>query len=109
MSEVLLNDDNFEQEVIKSKGLAMVDFYADWCGPCKMMAPVVEKMADAYDMKLKVCKLNVDNSPETSGKYGIQGIPTLLFFRDGEIVDNHVGFLSEENMKRKIDGLLEAN
>ena len=87
----------------------MVDFYADWCGPCKMMAPVVEKMAHTYDQKVKVCKLNVDDNPETGGKYGIQGIPTILFFRDGQLVDNHVGFLSEENMTRKIDSLLEAN
>jgi len=109
MSEVLLTDGSFEQEVLKSKGITMVDFYADWCGPCKMMAPVLEKMADTYDRKVKVCKLNVDENPETSTKYGIQGIPTLLFFKNGELVDQNVGFLSEENIKIKFDSLLEAN
>ena len=109
MSEVLLTDGSFEQEVLKSKGITMVDFYADWCGPCKMMAPVLEKMADTYDQKVKVCKLNVDENPETSTKYGIQGIPTLLFFKNGELVDQNVGFLSEENIKMKFDSLLEAN
>ena len=105
----MLTDGSFEQEVLKSKGITMVDFYADWCGPCKMMAPVLEKMADTYDRKVKVCKLNVDENPETSTKYGIQGIPTLLFFKNGELVDQNVGFLSEENIKIKFDSLLEAN
>ena len=107
MSELMLSDATFDKEVLQGKGLTMVDFYADWCGPCKMMAPVVEKMAAQYEGKIKVCKLNVDESQETSSKYGIQGIPTLLFFRDGKLVDTNVGFLSEENMKRKFESLLE--
>jgi len=106
MSEIILNDGNFEQEVLKGKGLYMVDFYADWCGPCKMMAPIVEKIAKEFEGKINVCKINVDDSSKTSSKYGIQGIPTIIFFKDGEIVDNYVGFLSEENMRKKITDLL---
>ena len=91
---------------MKGKGLYMVDFYADWCGPCKMMAPIVEKIAKEFEGKINVCKINVDDSSKTSSKYGIQGIPTIIFFKDGEIVDNYVGFLSEENMRKKITDLL---
>ncbi|MBP7058513.1 thioredoxin [Candidatus Gracilibacteria bacterium] len=108
MSEIIVTDANFEQEVLNSKGLTMVDFYADWCGPCKMLAPIVEKMADEFEGKIKICKLNVDNSPETSMKYGIQGIPTMIFFKDGQPVDSNTGFLSEENMRRRLSELLEG-
>jgi len=69
MSEVIVTDSNFEEEVLKAKGLVMVDFYADWCGPCKMMAPVIEKLASELSDKVKVCKLNVDENPEMSQKY----------------------------------------
>ena len=108
MSEVMLSDTTFESEVLKSKGLVLVDFYADWCGPCRMMAPALEKISSNYEGKVKVCKVNVDNCPQTSQHYEIQGIPMIFFFKDGEIMDSNVGFLSEENLIRKLDSLLEA-
>ncbi len=106
MSEVILSDSNFENEVAKSKGLVLVDFYAEWCGPCKMMAPAIEKMAKAYEGKVKVCKLNVDESPAVSTMFEIQGIPTLIYFKDGQPVGKDVGFQSEEKLKQSIENHL---
>lgn len=83
----------------------MVDFFAEWCGPCKMMGPGVSRLAESYAGKIKIGKLNVDENNETSGKYGIQSIPTTIFFRDGKIVDTLVGFQSEEALKKKLDTL----
>lgn len=105
MSEVTFTDANFEQEVLKSKGLVMVDFFAPWCGPCKMMAPAVEKLAGEYAGKVKIGKLDVDDHPETGAKYNIQSIPTIIFFKDGEMVERLEGFQSSEALKQKIDSL----
>jgi len=105
MSEVIVNDGNFEDEVLKAEGLVMVDFYADWCGPCKMMAPVIEKLASELSDKVKVCKLNVDDNPDTSMKFQIRGIPTTIFFKDGQPVEQLVGYQSEEVFRGKIDSL----
>lgn len=105
MSEVIFSDKNFQDEVLKGKGLVMVDFFATWCGPCKMMAPAVEKLAKAYEGKVKIGKLDVDENPDTAGKYEIQSIPTTIFFKDGEMVDKVIGFQSEEALKKKIDAL----
>jgi thioredoxin 1 len=105
MSEIIFSDANFESEVIKHKGLVLVDFFADWCGPCKMMAPVIEKMAEEFSGKMKIGKLNVDNNPNISMKFEIQSIPTLIFFKDGEMVDKLIGYQSEEVLRRKIDEL----
>ena len=105
---VVVNDENFEAEVLQAEGPVLVDFYADWCGPCKMMSPMVEAIADSYEGKLKVCKLNVDNAQETAGKYGVMSIPTFIFFKDGEAVHQAVGALPqnafEEEIKRVIGG-----
>ncbi len=106
MSEITFNDTNFEKEVLQSKGLVLVDFFAQWCGPCKMMAPSIEKLAKVYEGKVKIGKLDVDESGETGNRYEIQSIPTLIFFKDGEVVDKLVGFQSEEALKNKIDSLL---
>ncbi|WP_343246524.1 thioredoxin [Diplocloster hominis] len=99
------NDENFEQEVLKSDIPVLVDFYADWCGPCKMMGPVVEKLADAYNGKVKVGKLNVDNSMETAGKYRVMSIPTFIIFKDGQPVDTIQGAVPKEMIESKLNAL----
>lgn len=105
MSEVTFTDKNFQDEVLKGRGLVMVDFFATWCGPCKMMAPAVDRLAKAYEGKVKIGKLDVDENPEVAGKFEIQSIPTTIFFKNGEMVDKLVGFQSEESLKKKIDSL----
>jgi len=106
MAEVNLTDANFEAEVLKHEGAVMVDFFAPWCGPCKMMAPTVEKLAGEFEGKVKVGVINVDENSEVSMKFQIQSIPTLVFFKNGEVVDKMVGFQSEDNLKAKLEGLL---
>lgn len=106
MSEVILNDANFEDEVLNFKGLVMVDFWASWCGPCRMLGPVVEEIAKEYAGKVKVCKLNVDEGPDTSSKYSITSIPTILFFKDGQIAGQTVGLQSKAALQEKLNALL---
>ena len=103
MSELTFTDSNFKQEVLNAKGLIMVDFFAVWCGPCNIMAPAVERLAESYKGKVKIGKLDVDENNETSSKYEIQSIPTIIFFKDGKLVDKLVGFQSEEALKKKLD------
>lgn len=107
MSEVQFTDGNFTKEALESKGLTVVDFFAPWCGPCKMMGPIVEKLAKEYEGKAKIGKLNVDENQEMSSKYEIQSIPTILFFKDGELVDRVSSFQSEEQLKEKIESHLK--
>lgn len=101
MSEVILNSENFKKEVLDDKGLVLVDFWATWCGPCKMLAPVVHEIAEENQGSIKVCKLDVDEEMEIAMKYGIASIPTLVLFQNGEPVKKSVGFVSKaeiENM-----------
>ena len=84
-------DSNFEQEVLKSDQLTLVDFWAEWCGPCRQLAPTIEGIAQELDGKIKVFKMNVDDNPGTPSKYGIRGIPTVILFKDGEVVEQLVG------------------
>ena len=106
MSETVLTDANFKAEVLQSKAPVLVDFWAEWCGPCRMLTPIVEKIAEDYKGKLKVGKLNVDENPETPAEYGIQGIPTLLIFKNGELAQRLVGFQPEEKIKGEVDSIL---
>ena len=99
-------DDNFKSEVLDSQTPVLVDFWAEWCGPCRMLAPVVEKIAEDYEGRLKVGKLNVDDNSETPQHYGIQGIPTVILFKGGQVVNQIVGFQSEDRLKSAIDSLL---
>lgn len=96
----------WEQEVIKTPGSVMVDFWAAWCGPCQMIAPTIDELASEYEGKLRVFKLNTDENPDVAGRYQIMGIPTLLFFKDGKLVDKMVGAASKKQFKEKIDTLL---
>lgn len=102
---VHFTDDNFEEEVIKSDIPVLVDFYAEWCGPCKMMAPVIEGLATEYEGKVKIGKLDTDANPQKSGEYGIVSIPTLIVFKGGQKVDQLVGFKSGEDLKKVLDAL----
>ena len=96
-------DENFEAEVLKNEGLAIVDFYADWCGPCKMMAPIVDALATEYEGTVKIGKLNVDDSMGIAQKYRVMSIPTIIFFKNGEAVDTIVGAVSKEQLVEKIN------
>ena len=97
---------NFEEEVLKSEIPVLVDFYADWCGPCKMMAPVVEELAELYDGKAKVGKLNVDNNEEIAMKYGVMSIPTLLVIKNGQVEAKMVGVQKREVLMDALDKAL---
>jgi len=97
-----VNDKNFEQEVLKSDIPVLVDFWAEWCGPCHMVAPVVEEIAKEYQGKLKVCKLNVDEAPQVASCYGIMSIPTLAIFKDGKVADKIVGALPKSELETTI-------
>ena len=99
MAEVILNNDNFKAEVLDAKGLVLVDFWATWCGPCKMLAPTVSEIADEYEGKVKVCKLDVDQAMDISMSYGVASIPTLILFKDGEIAKKSVGVVSKAEIE----------
>lgn len=108
MSEKIieLSDDTFEQDVLKSDLPVLVDYWAEWCGPCKMIAPVLEEVADDYDGKLKIAKLNIDDNPDTPPAYGIRGIPTLMLFKNGEVEATKVGAVSKSQLTAFIDSNL---
>jgi thioredoxin 1 len=96
----------WEQEVLKASSLVLVDFWAVWCGPCRMVAPIVDEISKEYVGKLKVLKLNTDENPDVASKYKIMGIPTLMFFKDGKTVDQVVGAVPKSQLKSKVDSLL---
>lgn len=101
-----VTDDSFEQDVINSDVPVLVDYWAEWCGPCKMIAPILEEMVTEYGDKIKVAKLNIDENPNTPPKYGIRGIPTLMLFKNGEVEATKVGALSKSQMAAFIDSNL---
>ncbi|RXS80280.1 thioredoxin TrxA [Geobacillus sp. PK12] len=94
-----LTDDSFDTKVLQADGATLVDFWAEWCGPCKMIAPILDEIAEEFEGKLTVTKLNIDESPATAPKYGIRGIPTLLLFKNGEVAATKVGALSKGQLK----------
>ncbi len=103
---IQVGDSNFEEEILKSDIPALVDFWASWCAPCRAIAPIVEGMAKNYADKVKVAKLNVDENPSTPGKYGVRGIPTLILFKDGEVVDQVVGAVPKSQIVNLIEKVL---
>ena len=107
MSEFITNvtDASFEQDVLKAEGAVLVDYWAEWCGPCKMIAPVLDEIAQTYQGKLKVCKLNIDENQDTPPTFGVRGIPTLMLFKNGNVDATKVGALS----KPPLAAFLDAN
>jgi len=97
---------SWEKEVLNSKGIVMVDFWAPWCGPCRIIAPTIEELAKEYSNKVKIGKLNTDENPEIATRYSIMGIPTIMFFKDGQRVDQIVGVVPKSTLKSKLDNLL---
>ena len=105
-SPLSLTDDNFQSEVVESNIPVLVDFWATWCGPCRMIAPSIEQLAEEYDGRVKVCKVDVDNAPQTAQGFGIRSIPTLLIFKDGKIADQLVGAVPKSAIEDKLSGVL---
>ena len=98
-------DTNFDEKALTS-GVAVVDFWAEWCGPCRMITPIIEELAHEFDGKATIGKLNVDNNPNVSMKYGVRSIPTILFIKDGQVVDKQVGVTTKQALSTKLQSLL---
>jgi len=101
-----VNDSNFEEVVVKSAKPVLVDFWAEWCGPCRMIAPIVEEISHEFEGKAIVVKCDVDSSPGVAAKYGIRNIPTILFFKDGKVADKQVGAVPKGNFVTKLNALI---
>jgi thioredoxin 1 len=107
MSNIIhLSDDSFQKEVLESSIPVLVDYWAEWCGPCKMIAPILDDLVSEYDGKLKITKLNIDENPQTPTKFGIRGIPTLMIFKDGNPEATKVGALSKSQLTAFIDSTI---
>jgi len=101
-----VTDDSFSNEVLNSELPVLVDFWAEWCGPCKMVSPIVDELSNEYNGKVKVAKLDVDSNPQTATNYGIRGIPTLLMFKDGAAVDQIVGAVPKNHIAERLDKII---
>jgi thioredoxin 1 len=108
LDTLTLNDSSFDNDVLKSEIPVLVDFWAEWCGPCRMMTPTIDSIATDYAGKVKVGKLNVDENGGTAGRYGIRGIPTLLLFKDGRVVDQRVGAVGKTEVQKMLDPHVQA-
>ena len=106
MALVTITDDNFEDEVLKSDKPVLIDFWATWCGPCRMIAPIVEEMSTEYEGRAKIGKLDVDSNQQTSIKYGVRSIPTLLLFSNGELKETIIGAVPKANLVGKLESVL---
>ena len=111
MSEriVHITDGSFEADVLKAGQPVLIDFWAEWCGPCKMIAPILEATAEEYQDRLKIAKLNVDENPQTAMRYGVRSIPTLLLFKDGDVAGQKVGALSKSQLQAFLDPLVSSS
>ncbi|MBI4727867.1 thioredoxin [candidate division TA06 bacterium] len=103
MGAIHLTDINFDQEVLKSNIPVLVDFWASWCGPCRMVGPIVEELSNDYQGKVKITKVDVDANPEKSGQFGIRSIPTMLIFKNGQIIDTLIGAMPKEAIAARLD------
>ena len=99
-------DTNFKETAIENEGVSVIDFWPEWCGPCRLVGPIIDDLAQDYDGKALIGKVNVDHNPETSMKYGVRSIPTILFMKGGEVVDKHVGTATKATLSQKIEALL---
>ena len=106
MAALEITDSNFNEEVLNADLPVLVDFWAEWCGPCKMVSPIVEELSEEYTGKIKVTKLDVDSNPQTAASFGIRGIPTLLMFKDGAAVDQIVGAVPKTTHKEPLDQII---
>ncbi len=98
MSTIAVSDESFEQDVLKAKGPVLVDFWAEWCGPCKQIGPVLEELGRELDGKITIAKVNIDENPGTPGRYGVRGIPTLMLFRNGQVAATKVGAMPKSKI-----------
>lgn len=103
---ITLTDDSFESDVLNASGPVLVDFWAEWCGPCRMITPIIEELATDFEGKATIGKVNVDQNPNVSMKYGVRSIPTILILKDGEVVDKHVGVTTKQALQDKINAAL---
>lgn len=103
---LIVNDDSFEKEVLQSETPTLVDFWAEWCGPCKALAPKIDELASQFLGKVKVVKVNIDDAPNTPAKFGVRGIPTLILFKDGKVVDSLVGNQPSDKLKELVNKAL---
>jgi thioredoxin 1 len=106
MELITITDDNFEEEVIKSDKPVLIDFWAVWCGPCRMVAPIVEELATEYEGKVKIGKLDVDSNQQTSIKFGVRSIPTILIFKDGKVKETIIGAVPKKNIVEKLNAAI---
>jgi thioredoxin 1 len=106
MSTVKVSDDDFESNVLKAERPVLVDFWAEWCGPCKMIAPALEEIAEELQDKVTVAKLNIDDNPQTPAKYGVRGIPTLMLFKNGEVAATKVGALAKGQLQQWVESVI---
>ena len=106
MTSVNVSDADFENEVLNADEPVMVDFWAEWCGPCRLVGPVIDDLSKDYEGKATIGKVNVDNNPEISMKYGVRSIPTILFLKNGEVVDKHVGTATKQTLANKLEAIL---
>ncbi len=106
MSSVAVTDSDFETEVLNSDTPVVVDFWAEWCGPCKTLSPIVDELAEELGDKVKIVKVNIDEAPEAPTKYGVRGVPTLMIFKGGEVVDTRVGGMPKSQLAEWVEGAL---
>ena len=104
---IQFTNDNFKEKVLDSKGVALVDFWAEWCGPCRAISPIIEELSKQYNGKIKVGKVNVDHNPNVSINYGITSIPAILFIKDGKVVDKQIGAVPKSILEKKIQAHLQ--
>ena len=106
MTSIAVSDDSFEADVLNADGAILVDFWAEWCGPCKMISPALEEIAKEMDGRVQIAKMNIDDNPMTPQKYGVRGIPTLMLFRDGQVAATKVGALAKSQLQDWVESVL---
>ena len=106
MTSIAVSDDSFDTDVLKAEGSVLVDFWAEWCGPCKMISPALEEIAKEMDGRVQIAKMNIDDNPMTPQKYGVRGIPTLMLFRNGQVAATKVGALPKNQLQEWVESVL---